>query len=425
MTREDRARKGPPGIRPPGVRPLASVIRSLVARSAVRALERAALDVTEPVWLVGGVIRDAFLGLASKDLDAACGLGAGERIGKAVARRLGGRVIVVGKAPRRIVRVVCPAVEIDLWETSEEDSESDLLRRDFTINTFRLSLPRHALTSAPKALKDLENGHLRLPRPHVLIEDPVRVLRAARFIAHFPWMTVHPTALPELREAARLLPLTAPERRLSELDRLLSVRAQEASLALRLLARWRALETLMPGFSPRQIRLGCSLVSRSALLDAGFLRILLLWSGGEDRALTTLEGWRVPGRETEVARHLFGLRAATFDSPSQKETLARFVRLVSPFERESLELLRLTGPRNLEPLLASARRVVADRRRLGRILAPPRPLPTGEIFRLARVGPSPERARLLEEVDCLLAAGAIRSAASLARFLTRREAMEA
>ena len=64
--------------------------------------------------------------------------------------------------------------------------EQDLFRRDFTINTLAVCLnpgQYGRLTDLYGGLKDLNDGVIRILHPFSFIEDPTRIVRAARFSA--------------------------------------------------------------------------------------------------------------------------------------------------------------------------------------------------------------------------------------------------
>jgi poly(A) polymerase len=104
------------------------------------------------------------------------------------------------------------------------DIETDLSRRDFTVNAMALRLPKVELIDPFGGLQDLAERRLRTPlQPDVSFsDDPLRMMRAARFIAG---LGLRPDA--DLVEAVgRLhdrLRIVSPERIRDELDKLLVV----------------------------------------------------------------------------------------------------------------------------------------------------------------------------------------------------------
>ena len=72
--------------------------------------------------------------------------------------------------------------------------------------------------------RDLLRGRLRLPRSGVMRKDPVRALRAARFLAQLPWLELDRDTRAEARTCARALRRASAERVREELDRLLTAR---------------------------------------------------------------------------------------------------------------------------------------------------------------------------------------------------------
>ncbi|HWC38107.1 MAG TPA: CCA tRNA nucleotidyltransferase, partial [Acidimicrobiales bacterium] len=105
-----------------------------------------------------------------------------------------------------------------------DDIEIDLSRRDFTVNAMALRLPDVELIDPFGGLQDLAERRLRTPlSPDVsFADDPLRMMRAARFIAA---LGLEPQA--ELVEAVHRLhdrlQIVSPERIRDELDKLLTV----------------------------------------------------------------------------------------------------------------------------------------------------------------------------------------------------------
>lgn len=225
---------------------LAEALRSAYPElQAVRAVAGA-----EPVYLVGGAVRDLLLGLGRADIDLVV-----EGDAVSLASRLGAEAV----AHQRFAtaKVQLDGHEVDIASARSEtypypgalpevepaaEIEADLARRDFTINAMAIPLQGTAgLIDPHGGLADLEAGVLRALHRRSFEDDPTRALRAARYAARFGFM-------PESETAALLqktdLDTVSEDRRSGELQRL----AGEAGAArgLELLAEWGLVE-LRPG----------------------------------------------------------------------------------------------------------------------------------------------------------------------------------
>jgi len=199
-----------------------------------------------PLYLVGGVVRDLLLGRdrgASTDIDLCTPAHPGEV--KAIVAPLADAVWNQGERFGTIgLRMAGRDYEITTFraESYEPDSrkpevsfgdtiEVDLSRRDFTVNAMALSVPEPELIDPFGGAADLVAGVLKTPlEPDVsFADDPLRMLRAARFIAGY---RLEPTA--ELVEAVRAnagrLEIVSGERIRDELDKLLVVPDPSAGL---------------------------------------------------------------------------------------------------------------------------------------------------------------------------------------------------
>jgi len=201
----------------------------------------------EPVYLVGGAVRDLLLGRGRADVDLvvigdaaalAARLGAEatehERFATAKAQLDGHEVDVASARTEAYPRPgalpeVAPASEI----------EADLARRDFTINAIALPLHGDPEPIEPHGGRaDLEAGLLRVLHPRSFVDDPTRALRAARYASRFGFRLEGETeAL--LREAD--LDTVSADRRRAELLRLAA--EPEAARGFELLAEWGLVET--------------------------------------------------------------------------------------------------------------------------------------------------------------------------------------
>jgi len=391
--------------------------RRLARREDV-ALAASCAHPRERVRAVGGAVRDAFLGRAGGDLDLAVQTGCAAAFAGRLAARAGTRVVAVGAAPRRILKVPFRGREIDVWE-EEGGPEGDLLRRDFTVNALAFSLPEGTLAAAPGALDDLSARRLAPPRPGVFLEDPLRVLRAARFLAQLAGFRVAPSALPEIKKAGRFLGKVSEERRLVEMDKLLAAPSKDRERALRFLERVGALQSLIRSSAPR-MRRGISLVRRLESSDPRVARALLLFPLGPKRAEDLLRKWKTGREEQRLASRLFSLPLRAARRPPTRRDVAELLRRCSPFEEESLLFLRVAGD---APSRAMAEAAENARRRpaaLRRILRPVRPLPLEEIRNALSLSEGPELGEALGELDLALAANEIRGARAARAWLAAR-----
>ena len=144
------------------------------------------------IYLVGGAVRDRRLGLPVHERDwVVVGSTPGEM------RKLGyrpvGKDFPVFLHPETRDEYALARTERKTghgytgFETCADPGitlEQDLLRRDLTINAMA-ETPEGELIDPYNGEADLENGVLRHVSP-AFSEDPVRILRVARFAARFP-----------------------------------------------------------------------------------------------------------------------------------------------------------------------------------------------------------------------------------------------
>lgn len=152
-------------------------------------------DPAEPVYVVGGAVRDALLGHPSYDLDLVVE-GDVPAFAERLAGRLGGRVQThpaFGTA-----EILYEGGEIDVAtaraETYPEPAalpqvrpatlDDDLARRDFTINAIAASLRREdfgRLVDPHHGRADLAARTIRVLHGKSFVDDPTRIFRAIRY----------------------------------------------------------------------------------------------------------------------------------------------------------------------------------------------------------------------------------------------------
>jgi poly(A) polymerase len=190
--------------------------------------------------LVGGPVRDAFLGRSSADLDFATSARPDDTqrllaawgdahwdIGKEFGT-IGAKKFSRGGAPEVVV-------EVTTYRTDEYDPASrkplvvfgdtldgDLSRRDFTVNAMAVRLPDLTFVDPHDGLTDLAREVLRTPIEAVrsFDDDPLRMMRAARFAAQLGF-SVDPSADSAVRDMAERITIVSAERVRDELSKLL------------------------------------------------------------------------------------------------------------------------------------------------------------------------------------------------------------
>jgi poly(A) polymerase len=189
---------------------LVAVLRPLLALS------------DHPVYLVGGAVRDALLGLPGRhDLDFATA-GDAVELGRSVADALNGAFFVLD-AERGTARVILEDAVLDFARFRGENLSADLRDRDFTVNAIALpveSAATDALIDPLGGEDDLAAGVIRATNPGAIDADPIRGLRAVRQAAELE-ASLAPGTRQLIRAAASKLPTVSAERVRDEICRTL------------------------------------------------------------------------------------------------------------------------------------------------------------------------------------------------------------
>ena len=229
-------------------RTLVERLRHRVSRDPLlRSVREAAAQARVPVWLVGGYVRDTALGRKAEDVDLAAGRGALKLV-RALESEWKRRGFRFRKRGVTTWRFRVGKREVDLVDAGRRGLEEDLRRREFTLNALAFDLLAGGLRDPLGGLRDLRAGRLRLPREEVIREDPIRALRAVRFLAQFPEFELHPTTRREVLGASRGLRRASAERVREELNRILT--APAPSLGLEALERLDLLGATLPELLP-------------------------------------------------------------------------------------------------------------------------------------------------------------------------------
>lgn len=105
-----------------------------------------------------------------------------------------------------------------------DELSEDLSRRDFTINAMAIEVPGDELHDPYRGSADLESRVLRTPlSPEVsFTDDPLRMMRAARFVSRFD-LSVDPAVMEAATRLANRIEIVSVERVADEVERLLKV----------------------------------------------------------------------------------------------------------------------------------------------------------------------------------------------------------
>ncbi|AFZ21470.1 CCA tRNA nucleotidyltransferase [Allocoleopsis franciscana] len=170
--------------------------------------------------LVGGAVRDALLGRQGEylDLDFVLPTDAVQTARQLAQHYNAGFVVL--DPDRQIARVVFEQATVDLAQQEGDSLETDLRRRDFTINAIAYNPHTQQLIDPLQGYADLQQGMIRMVSPQNLQNDPLRLLRAYRQAAQLGFK-IEPATQSIIRQLAPLLQKIAAERVQVELGYLL------------------------------------------------------------------------------------------------------------------------------------------------------------------------------------------------------------
>jgi poly(A) polymerase len=199
------------------------------------------------LYLVGGVLRDLILGRFGPEGDLDFATDATPKETVKVLRGWADRHYLVGagfgtvgaRKRERLVEITTFREEVYREEhrkpivTFSKDVETDLSRRDFTINAMAVSLPDGGFVDPFGGVKHLASKTLDTPlEPDVAFsDDPLRMLRAARFLSQLD-VRPAPRVVESIGAMRERLRIVSAERISAELDRLLLGAQPAKGLAL-------------------------------------------------------------------------------------------------------------------------------------------------------------------------------------------------
>ena len=215
-------------------------------------------------FVIGGYVRDCFLGRPSKDIDIVVE-GSGIEIAEAVGERVHSNVSVFKNFGTAMLRY--KGIEIEFVGARKESYnrnsrkpivedgtlEDDQLRRDFTINAMAFSLQKEdfgGLVDPFGGIRGLAAEIIRTPLDPdtTYSDDPLRMVRAVRFATKLSndqmTFTIVPESIESIRRMRTRMEILSKERIVEELNKILVT--SRPSMGFRLLDQTGLLEYILP-----------------------------------------------------------------------------------------------------------------------------------------------------------------------------------
>lgn len=215
-------------------------------------------------FVIGGYVRDCFLGCPSKDIDIVVE-GSGIELAEAVGEEVHSNVSVFRNFGTAMLRY--KGIEVEFVgarkESYRRDSrkpivengtiEDDQKRRDFTINAMAFSLQKEdfgALIDPFGGIRDLAEGIIRTPLDPdtTYSDDPLRMVRAIRFATRLTTdehrFRIVPESIESIRRNRDRMSILSKERITEELNKILVCR--KPSIGFRLMDETGLLDYILP-----------------------------------------------------------------------------------------------------------------------------------------------------------------------------------
>lgn len=213
-------------------------LRESIQDSVFGLISQSADELNVSAYVVGGYVRDIFLGRESHDIDIVA-VGSGIALAKAFAKKLdkGKKVSVFKNFGTAMIRI--GALEIEFVGARKESYlqnsrkpmvedgtlQDDQFRRDFTINAMAISLNKESfgeLIDPFHGLAHLNQKMIKTPLDAVetFSDDPLRMMRAVRFATQLDFM-IEQNAYDALSQNAERLRIVSNERIIDELNKII------------------------------------------------------------------------------------------------------------------------------------------------------------------------------------------------------------
>ena len=243
---------------------MATITQGFLDHKIFQIVSETAAEQGVRAFVIGGYVRDCFLGRPSKDIDIVVE-GSGIAIAEAVAEKVHSNVSVFRNFGTAMLRY--KGIEVEFVGARKESYnrnsrkpivedgtlEDDQLRRDFTINAMAFSLQQEdfgALVDPFGGIRDLAAGIIRTPLDPdtTYSDDPLRMVRAVRFATKLSTPELEFKIVQESKDSIRRnlhrMEILSKERIVEELNKILVT--SRPSMGFRLLDETGLLDWILP-----------------------------------------------------------------------------------------------------------------------------------------------------------------------------------
>ncbi len=279
----------------------------------------------QTAYLVGGVVRDIFLGRPKQDLDLVVE-GDALSLARQLAKSKGGRVVTHTRFGTATISQDNISLDV-VTARSETYSEpgalpkvkpgtirDDLFRRDFTVNAMSVSLSPNdfgELFDPYGGKADLDRGLIRALHQRSFKDDPTRIWRAIRYEQRLGFRMEFDTEVMMRRDVTMMVRVSGDRLR-HELERVLEEDYPEKSIYRA--GRVGALQQLLPSLEVDAWLVGrfglARQLSAGSKPDPDIYLSLLVWRLGETDLKTFMEHLKFGGETAKVLRDIPGTKRA-------------------------------------------------------------------------------------------------------------------
>lgn len=399
------------------------------------------------LYLVGGIVRDLFLGRPNFDLDFVC---LRDTYSLARSLKIAFEVLLEIKAVKLTEHQAFGTVRLDLnfvdnatihvdiatarLETYAHPAalptvhfpatiEEDLRRRDFSINAVAAALPTNSeetlqLLDIFNGIPDMRDGWLRVLHQGSFEDDPTRILRGVRFAARFGYR-FEPETAKLLQEAlhGNYLQRLSLERVRNELTLILQEARPENALQMlsdaKILPEISSLLLWKPEFAAEFQLLRTNI---SAKPDPAFYLAILTYHLEPNQAIQLIDSLKFSGLRRQLPIEISELWQRVRPELRQNKNIAnsRLYALLQRFKPEALRVFALLLDQHDFPEIAVKIHFYME------TLAEKKPQLGGDYLKQAGLKPGPQFRLLLDELRDALLDGEIVSRQDEEAFLQRK-----